>query len=545
MRRQLLVAFSLANLSFFGAWREVLSPQGFSYLYYWKQNPAAPALLALAANVLLLASIFFITYRFALRFGGTTLQTIARAVFLIIFLRALNGVRIQFESLGTRELRLLFGRVGFFAIELLVVALFIFVVARYGIGRVARIAASVALVLSPFGLVGFAQGTWLTVQYGRPIWQERTPAPPFEALMQGRPRVVWLIFDEMDERAAFAERPAGLSLPEFDRLRAQSLFASNAFPPAGHTSQSIPALLTGQLIAAVRPSGPDELMLTFPTLQRPVGWSTQPDIFSDARAARFNTALVGWYHPYCRVIGDRLTFCHWEAASQRTDPARLSLSKNLLRQEVGLLDLLPSTGRLADRLRVGLSRTSLEAYRSGHLEDYRSLLAHAERVAADREFGLAFIHIPVPHPPNIYDRARNDFAVTGSGTYLDNLALADRTLGELRRAMESAGVWDETTVVLSSDHWWRTDYWGSRLFWSSGDEAARGEKVEHRVPFIVKLAGQRSAIAYDEPFNTVLTRDLILDVLGGKLTRPEQSAAWLDAHRTIGESPYQSYEDEE
>jgi cytochrome b561 len=25
----------------------------------------------------------------------------------------------------------------------------------------------------------------------------------------------------------------------------------------------------------------------------------------------FNTALLGWYHPYCRVLGASLNFCAW------------------------------------------------------------------------------------------------------------------------------------------------------------------------------------------------------------------------------------------
>jgi hypothetical protein len=545
MRKQLLVAFSLANLCFFNAWREVLSPQAFSYLYYWKQNPAAPALAALVFNVWLLTAVFFTSYRLAIRFGGSTFQTVSRGVFLLIFLRALNSVRLQFESLGTRELRLQFGRIGFFAIELLLFALFIFVVTHYGLNRVARGAALTALVLSPFGLVGLAQATWLTLRYGQPIGRERQPAPTLEAGVPGRPRVLWLIFDEMDERLAFAERPADLSLPEFDRLRSEALFATNAFPPAGHTSQSIPSLLTGQLISAVKPSGPGELLLTLPARETTTGWSSQPDIFSDARAGGFNTALVGWFHPYCRVIGDRLNFCHWEAASQRIDTAKLSLKRNLLRQEIGLLNLLPSAGRYANALQSRQSQISLETYRSGHLADYRALLPLAESVAADREFGLTFIHLPVPHPPDIYDRARMDFTTTKESTYLDNLALADRTLGELRRKMEQAGLWESTTVVLSSDHWWRADYWEPGIFWTAGDDANRGEKVEHRVPFLVKLAGQKAALTYDAPFNTVLTHDLILDVLNGKLARPDEAAAWLDAHRTIGESPYQNYDDAE
>jgi len=61
--------------------------------------------------------------------------------------------------------------------------------------------------------------------------------------------VLWLIFDEMNEELLFASRPQALSLPNFDHLRSEALIATNAFPPAGHTTQSIPALLTGRLIA--------------------------------------------------------------------------------------------------------------------------------------------------------------------------------------------------------------------------------------------------------------------------------------------------------
>lgn len=545
MRKQLFVAFSLANLCFFDAWREVLSPEISAYLYYWKQSPALAALAALALNVSLLTAIFFISYRLALRFGGTVLGATARGLFLFIFLRALNGVRVQFEGLGTRELRMLFGRVGFFAIEFALFALLVFVIARYGLRRVARGAALAALILSPFGLVALAQGAWLTLKYGRPVWDERPPASRVEAAAPGRPRVLWLIFDEMGEWPTFEGRPAGLSLPELDRLRGESLFAANAFPPAGHTSQSIPALLTGRLVSAVRPAGPAELSVTLAGSETPAGWSTLPNIFSAARAEGFDATLVGWYHPYCRVIGDRLVSCRWEPASQRIDTQKLSLTYNLLRQELGLLRLIPSSGDLIDAGRARLERKGLEVYKAGHLADYRELSAAAEGAVADARCGLTLIHLPVPHPPAIYDRARGEFDTSGAGSYLDNLALADKTLGTLRRRMEEAGLWAQTTVVLSSDHWWRGDYWVNRPFWAAGDGALWNGQVDRRVPFVIKLVGEKGTTTYGAPFNTVLTHDLILDVLGGRVRTQADVAAWLDAHRTIGESPYLSYEDED
>jgi arylsulfatase A-like enzyme len=169
-------------------------------------------------------------------------------------------------------------------------------------------------------------------------------------------------------------------------------------------------------------------------------------------------------------------------------------------------------------------------------------MGDAENVVGDQSFGLVFIHLPVPHPPAIYNRASGNFAMQKNG-YLDNLALADRVVGELRQKMEQAGVWEHTTLIVSSDHWWRSDYWRKRVFWSGADEAIAGV-VDHRIPFIVKLAGQTTAAQYDAAFNTVLTHDLILEVLRGGISNQGDLAGWLDKHRTIGESPYQSYEDE-
>ncbi|MCM3902255.1 MAG: sulfatase-like hydrolase/transferase [Pyrinomonadaceae bacterium] len=541
MPRHWILAFSLSNLCFFNAWREVLSPQGLSYLYYWKQYPGYVALAALVINVLLLALIFLTGFYLLRRLGGSNWVKFGQALFLLVFLRALNNIQAQFDSLSTSHLRLLLGRAGYIVAVFLVLSLIAFAIKRYGLDRVARAAAMIVLILSPFGVLGLTQASWLAVKYGRSVSRERTATTAFNPSTSPRPRVLWLVFDEMDEHLAFSGRPAGLSLPEFDRVRAEALVATNAFPPAGHTSQSIPALLTGQLISAVKPIDPGELLVTIAARNETVNWSTEPDTFSDARAAGLNTALVGWYNPYCRVIGDHLTSCRWEAATQRIDPTKLSLKKNLIRQNSDLLRLLPFTARIRARLLPAETRD----YRSEFLADYLTLMRQAEDAVANQEFGLLFIHLPVPHPPYIYDRAKGDLTVTQEGSYLDSLALADRALGDLRQKMEQAGTWDSTSVVISSDHWWRSDYWRKHFFWTASDQMVQGERVEHRVPFMIKLAGQKTTLPYNPPFNTVLTRSLIREVLNGNISEPGQVAAWLDTHRTIGESPYQDYEDAE
>src|SRR6185503_13703473 len=114
MFRKLALAFSVANLCFFKAWRDVLSPQAIAYLYLWKQNPGFASLLALLINVLALTAVFFLGFTLAWRRAGPFLQNCLRLAFLVIFFRSLNGVRIQFHSLSTGHLRLVFGRFGFF-----------------------------------------------------------------------------------------------------------------------------------------------------------------------------------------------------------------------------------------------------------------------------------------------------------------------------------------------------------------------------------------------------------------------------------------------
>src|SRR5205807_2671437 len=99
--------------------------------------------------------------------------------------------------------------------------------------------------------------------------------------------------------------------------------------------------------------------------------------------------------------------------------------------------------------------------------------------------------------------------------YLDGLALVDRTVGDLRAALERVGLWDRTTVLLSSDHYFRS----SRLF---------DQREDHRIPFLLKLAGQKSSFHYSRPFSTIVDGRLLLAVLAGEVGDAASVSEWLD-----------------
>jgi len=142
----------------------------------------------------------------------------------------------------------------------------------------------------------------------------------------------------------------------------------------------------------------------------------------------------------------------------------------------------------------------------------------AIRTAADSRFGLVLLHLPVPRPPGIYDRATGrlttwNFTGAGGG-YLDNLALADRMIAVLRRGIERANLGDRTWLIVSADRWW-------------GASRRYDGQTDHRVPFLVRPPDGGRTTHVDAPFNTLATYDLVLMILRGSIRDAGDAAAWL------------------
>jgi arylsulfatase A-like enzyme len=349
--------------------------------------------------------------------------------------------------------------------------------------------------------------------------------------------VLWIIFDEMDQHLVFGDRPSTVKLPELDRLRRESLYATNAYPPAPFTYMSMPALISGKLVSRVTPIRADELLINFDGQQGSVAWSEQPSVFSAARQSGFTTGLAGWSHPYCEVIGDNLTQCD----EVKEKGAEITLRSSMFLQAEGLISTVPLVQQATLPLiqHVGfLNRIVTKTERQKYTVRYQYVLQSALKAATDRDLDLVLVHSPMPHPPGIYDRSRHEFTLEGRSSYLDNLALVDRTVGELRQAMEAAGTWKNTTLLISADHWWRSEMWARGPFWTKEDAQVAQGRMDHRIPFVLKLAGQSQAVTYDQPFNTVVTHDLLLALLRGEVSTADSATNWLDRHRSIGDSPY-------
>ncbi len=150
------------------------------------------------------------------------------------------------------------------------------------------------------------------------------------------------------------------------------------------------------------------------------------------------------------------------------------------------------------------------------------------KVTTNSDNDLVFIHLPFPHPPAKYNRFTKEFSQQHLD-YVNNLALIDLILGDIRQSMESANQWDNSTIIISTDHQLRVNRWkDSDISFSDSDRKLTGEIEDSRIPFFLKLKNQKNPVIYEKPFNTLITRDLILAIMKGEITTPDEAQKLLD-----------------
>ena len=487
------MALSLANLCFANAWFTILydTDKG----YFNKLPIRTSSTLALLINIFWLAATVWLAMRVWRRFQNRLLHFVLHMAFLVLLLVPVDFVRHQIFHIGDYQVVVFFQRPVVIFCSVVLLALVV-----WQHRRVARVATVLVVVVSPLALLTLAKIGLLSLGVMHLKQADYEPVlPPPTPVHEGQPRVLWIIFDATDYRVAFENRPAGVQLPEFDRLRGESLFCVNACSPHSSTISSMPALISGQRISGVGIANASDLNVRVADTGADTTWQKLPSVFAEARALGANTALVGWYHPYDRILGKGLNYCAWYPFPM-FEPARAKTIATAMRREIGCI---PWSWHIR-RIYIGVCRDSLRESLS---------------LVTNNVYGLTLLHLPPPHTPGIYLPEKDQFTFWGmsrTAGYLRNLALADQELGQMRRAMETSGQWDKTWLIISADH----SLGSSDLFGSH----------DTRVPFIVKPPGANEPITYSPKINTILTHDLILAILRGEITSQRELVPWLDEH---------------
>jgi hypothetical protein len=505
--QDVIVSLSLANLMFLRLWMKLLPYKNASG-YFLPYSPFN-TYLAVILNVVLWGGVFFLLLRLAGR-NKQVLTWVVILLFSIVSVAALYGIGLSYISFT--KLVFLFGREKVLYLEFAVCMSGVFL----GILTVkyrelaARICLVLPLFFSPYLLDTFGQAAAALGHMEPAARFHPHRLDPSSALQNHLwTNIVWVVFDETDYRICFEKRPANLLLPSFDRFKENALWATHAYSPSDSTQISLPALLTGIPLKTTIPAGARQLELVRADSRAPVDFTAQETIFDRIKKRLGSTALFGWFFPYSRIMHN-VDLCH--------DYPRYNYftSDNLLKvlvfqwAEVWDMRFLPFKNTLLANNHIGI---------------VKSMQSDVLAAIKNQNPSFMFLHYPLPHSPNIYDRKSGTFGLNKNSRegYLDNMALADRCLGGLRAELERKGIWDGALVIISSDHHWRTNTYDGRT------------DYEH-VPFMVKFPHQRKGMTYDGKFNTVLTQYLILAVLDGKVKSPEEASKWLN--RIAGTTPF-------
>jgi hypothetical protein len=376
--------------------------------------------------------------------------------------------------------------------------------------RVIRVGDAVGVFFAVFGFCSIVQLLW--VMTWRPGPQQTVAAwtKPAQSPRQ-HPRVVWLLFDELSYNQVFEHRAHDLTLPNFDALRAESTLYTNMQPVGLKTVKIVPSLFSGAVVDDFRFVFDNTFKVHYEGTH---GWHPldgEGTVFHDAQRAGWRTAVVGWYNPYCTVYRTALNSCYWTNLD-RTDgdmAQRYSLWRNAARPFQGLGIQLISPA-LADR-------RSCDFEVRQRLQTYISLQHRVSDLLNNDQADFFFLHLPVPHSPNIWSRVNDNYARGCGSSYLDNLALADRTLGSVMAALQQSPRWKDTTVIVQGDHSWRVMLWDWLPAWTDEDDQASNGEFDPRPALLIHNAGQTQPAGDGRALSLLFVHEALEKVLHGEV----------------------------
>jgi hypothetical protein len=196
---------------FFRRWTEILTySPGDAYVL--RVPPPPVQYYAAIANTLLVGAIICLYTMLISRWRVGALCRLSRMVWLLMLLKPLDAVRkvaletmpslkhFVMQLIGADRSALLIVAVG----GLMALAFVFWTMAIY------RAAWKALLILAPFVLVTLAQAGWKVMRYDAEPFRDKPVAAAIASGSSARSRIVWIVFDEMDQRLTFEKLYGGL-----------------------------------------------------------------------------------------------------------------------------------------------------------------------------------------------------------------------------------------------------------------------------------------------------------------------------------------------
>ena len=356
-------------------------------------------------------------------------------------------------------------------------------------------------------LAGFAIfGLLVSFQLGRAMLWRPGPqafASPIPVAAANKPRLVWILFDELAYQPTFEARDPSLQLPNFDRLRSESTLYTDMTPIAYRTTRAVPSLLLGRAVTDVTYTADNRYLIQTEDDPHWKPFDAHATLFGTAKDRGLTTSVVGWYIAYCPVFVGVATDCYWSNADAQ-DRGPTSTSASFVENVWFPLRILIERVLSPTRTWADVAAWNAE----GHEAAVKDVAQHALEVAGTSQADILYLHLPAPHPPAVWDRRTGKYALGGS--YLDSLAYSDQLLGQLLNTLEAQPRWAATTLIVQGDHSWRTPMWRPLPGWSAEDERiSHGGHFDTRPVLMIHAAGQQSPETVTKPTSVMYVHDAV------------------------------------
>jgi hypothetical protein len=375
--------------------------------------------------------------------------------------------------------------------------------------RTIRLGNVLGVFLAVFAISSFAQLAWVMHWHPGPYrihaaWAQ-SPQPP-----RVHPRVVWIVFDELSYDQTFGHRSKDLPLPNFDELRSLSTLFTNTQPVGIKTVKIIPSLLLGHTIDDYHFSSRNRMWVHnlgegdfYPV----TGADT---IFGDAKKEGWRTAVVGWYNPYCTIYGDAIDDCYWMNLDR--------IDGNMSQQASFWANTYEPLKQVVREVKAPAraDRDTCTYDVRQRLKTTLDLEKHMYSTLADDQGDFFFLHMSIPHSPNIWSRMTDDYTDFCDSSYLDNLALTDKVLGHVLSELQASPRWKDTTVIVQGDHSWRTFIWENFPAWTDQDDAASRSGFDPRPLVLIHQAGETTPGSDDKRWSILNIHDVLEEVVHGQ-----------------------------
>jgi membrane-anchored protein YejM (alkaline phosphatase superfamily) len=155
-----------------------------------------------------------------------------------------------------------------------------------------------------------------------------------------------------------------------------------------------------------------------------------------------------------------------------------------------------------------------------HYETHIDIEQHALQLLQTDQGDFVFLHLEIPHSPNIWNRRTGQYVHVCGSSYVDNLALADRELGLIMDALQSSPRWKDTTLIVQGDHSWRIPVWYGTPWWTGEDHEASHDVFDTRPALLIHRAGETQPETVSTPWPLLRVHDVMEQVLKGQPARP-------------------------